>query len=421
MADKANHKKQFTAEDIERYHSGQMSEQEMHQLEKAALDDAFLADALEGYAFTSTAQADLQEIQSRLNEKLEEKKVIPITGRFLWLKIAASVLVIITAGWLLYQATNGADKDIALQQEVLKKEIPSNQSQTEKDNTLSADTTRQENVATTNAEKAITAKPSITTEKVPDIKKKEEPSQDLAVLDNEKKTSERAESPELQRTDVIATDTNYFRNRVAYNTNVASGPSQPRANFFNGRVVDNYNRAVRNATIIAANNVSVKTDNQGVFTFPAQDSSVNATVKAKGFLSNQTTLNTDAPITIVLHPLPNAPKEQVVTLSKDKLDSNIYARRQKVVADTLEPVMGWNAFDDYIASNLNEKNEDLVKTNEGEVELSFEINSKGEPVNIKVVKSLCEKCDEEAMRLLKEGPKWKRKKNSKKGTVTIKF
>jgi hypothetical protein len=37
-----------------------------------------------------------------------------------------------------------------------------------------------------------------------------------------------------------------------------------------------------------------------------------------------------------------------------------------------------------------------------------------------VVKSLCNKCDEEAIRLLKEGPKWKKKKN-KKGSVTIRF
>jgi hypothetical protein len=41
------------------------------------------------------------------------------------------------------------------------------------------------------------------------------------------------------------------------------------------------------------------------------------------------------------------------------------------------------------------------------------------PVNIKVLKSLCERCDQEAIRLVKEGPRWKRKKG--RTTVTVSF
>jgi hypothetical protein len=39
----------YTAEDIQRYLAGGMEPAEMHALEKAALDDAFLAEAIEGY------------------------------------------------------------------------------------------------------------------------------------------------------------------------------------------------------------------------------------------------------------------------------------------------------------------------------------------------------------------------------------
>ena len=45
-----NNIKNFTADDIEKYHKGVLSAKEMHDLEKAAMDDPFLADALEGYA-----------------------------------------------------------------------------------------------------------------------------------------------------------------------------------------------------------------------------------------------------------------------------------------------------------------------------------------------------------------------------------
>ena len=41
--------KQYGAADFDRYYSGQMTEQQKHALEKAALDDAFLAEAIEGY------------------------------------------------------------------------------------------------------------------------------------------------------------------------------------------------------------------------------------------------------------------------------------------------------------------------------------------------------------------------------------
>ena len=95
------------------------------------------------------------------------------------------------------------------------------------------------------------------------------------------------------------------------------------------------------------------------------------------------------------------------------------SRRPQVVVDTLEPEEGFVQFDHYIADNLKRPEELKLKTS-GEVQLSFDVNSKGEPVNITVVKSLCNKCDEEAIRLLKEGPKWKKKKN-KKGSVTIRF
>jgi hypothetical protein len=84
-----------------------------------------------------------------------------------------------------------------------------------------------------------------------------------------------------------------------------------------------------------------------------------------------------------------------------------------------EPEDGWASYDTYLANNLNvPENFDVRKSELGDaVELSFEVNKDGQPVNIKVIKSLCTKCDQEAIRLIKQGPKWKRK--SKKGKTTV--
>ena len=87
-----------------------------------------------------------------------------------------------------------------------------------------------------------------------------------------------------------------------------------------------------------------------------------------------------------------------------------------------EPEDGWDKYDSYLANNLKVPEDFKVKqTGVEEVRVSFEVNKLGEPINIKVEKSLCERCDQEAIRLVREGPKWKKKARKGRTTVTISF
>src|SRR5688572_2709942 len=105
MTDNSKYNNRFTADDIERYHSGKMSPIEMHQLEKAAMEDPFLADALEGYAYTQTPAEDRVWLQSQLQSKTEGAKVVPMAGfnRGRFLKIAAMFVLLIGCAWGVYQ------------------------------------------------------------------------------------------------------------------------------------------------------------------------------------------------------------------------------------------------------------------------------------------------------------------------------
>ena len=67
----------YNTEDFERYYAGTMPANEMHALEQAALEDPFLADALEGYAHTSTFKNDIVEIKERLKKKRKRKIYSP--------------------------------------------------------------------------------------------------------------------------------------------------------------------------------------------------------------------------------------------------------------------------------------------------------------------------------------------------------
>lgn len=73
----------YTAADIEKYHRGQLSAAEMHAMEKAALEDPMLAEAMDGYAHANYPVADdINDLQQRLQKRLEEKSsrtpVVPL-------------------------------------------------------------------------------------------------------------------------------------------------------------------------------------------------------------------------------------------------------------------------------------------------------------------------------------------------------
>ena len=99
----------FTAADIEKYHKGLLSAKEMHELEKAAMDDPFLADALEGYAVAGVnVAADIAELKGRLAQKTASAKVIPLQtterkNNFRLLKVAAMLLFVAGATFAVYQ------------------------------------------------------------------------------------------------------------------------------------------------------------------------------------------------------------------------------------------------------------------------------------------------------------------------------
>ncbi len=105
--------------DVQAYLRGELPAREMHQLEKAALDDPFLADALEGLATRVGSPApdeplsqDLNELKARLNNRVAEKKQKPVI--LPWMKIAAAILLLIGLGSTAYfTLVNGKSSTLA--------------------------------------------------------------------------------------------------------------------------------------------------------------------------------------------------------------------------------------------------------------------------------------------------------------------
>ena len=72
--------KTYNAQDFVNYHAGKMPAQEMYALERAALEDDFLADALEGYANTNNAENEIATINEKLATKNDTAKVVSMAS-----------------------------------------------------------------------------------------------------------------------------------------------------------------------------------------------------------------------------------------------------------------------------------------------------------------------------------------------------
>lgn len=117
MPDKhSNNKPEISEELIRQYLAGELDDKAMHALERQALDDPFLAEALEGYAAHEPDQsAQLAELQQRLEQRVEQPEKGKLRLLYYRWASAAAILVILGLSflWINRQQSAERQKDIA--------------------------------------------------------------------------------------------------------------------------------------------------------------------------------------------------------------------------------------------------------------------------------------------------------------------
>ncbi len=483
-----NNIQHFTAADIEKYHKGLLSNKEMHDLEKAAMDDPFLADALEGYAIASVnAGNDIAELKKRLEVKTEGAKVVMMNtvprNSFRMLRAAILVAFVAGASLLIYQfGFNKKSGEIA-QAETKKTDDgkindtakstatnPGGTTSTPASETKPVDSkdepaTKKTPAIITDNETApgggvrngvISEQPVVTGKLTTDdgVINKPQPVQSVVTapakgadekVDFYKVSDKAAEKKEVSReeagnknklktggrqetdNDAIKDQTTQQNNRSVTASRKATEQGYYRnqaTNVFRGQVTDADNNGVpfANVTNVQDNNAGTYTDARGNFNLTYPDSVLTVQVRSVGFENTNVQLRNNVVNNQVVMQDDRRNLSEVV-VSNQKPNAAARNRDANMKLEEPEPADGWDKYGTYIANNL-EVPEDLKnkQTGAGAVEISFEVNKNGDPTNIKVEKSLCNTCDKEAIRLVKEGPKWKRSA-AKKGrtTVTVSF
>jgi TonB family protein len=449
----------YTARDIEQYLAGNLSPQQMHAMEKAALDDPFLAEAMEGYEVVKDKEWNNQlvAIREELNNKGTVAKVIPLhKSKNNWWKAAAAVLIIgsgATLTFILSQDKEGETikQEIAqnipgIKDSITQIEIPSPASVTQSLNP-SASASEQEKKAIpgtiakldeagSKTESNIILEPGAPVIKAAaPLASGETTVDDKAVVSapaaNSNTASEKADvvkemsaeknKPAGKQTD----DADELAGRQKIQPAAPNKKEAVLNNFFTAQVVTADN------TPLPFTNISIKKENFGTYAdakgmvrLVSTDSILYVEVKSVGYQPKTFALrNNQVQTKIILQEEEAAPKDQTVVVGYGtRKAATQNTRRATLLKDSVvnvEPADGWDNYNTYVANNLDIPESALKNDRHGEVELTFDVKANGTISNIKVNKSLGAEYDEAAKRLLQEGPQWKVKKG-KKTSASIK-
>lgn len=441
MSDKEQHTPLYSSSDIEKYLNGELSAPEMHALERAALDDPFLADALDGMEIhrrlpeQSPFQKDVVELQQRLQKRVAAKEETKTRTFPLPMRYAAAVILLaglgITAYYTLFN-NHMSPSPVAATQTHLTSPAADSAPAAEKASPP-ADTTPEQSLANTSA---IPQPPATAPKKdskvstanaVADSRtiqtEKEALDKTLPLADERSiagKTSGQAQLDTLQlHFDTVSLAKNYAFSPTPGaaqhlgRDKVARSFDQDKF-VFSGQVTDEHNNPLAGAYLALKNNqnINARTDKNGFFNLHLNnkfDTSSTVLVNHVGYEQGAMSLNTEnrKGNFIQLQSQPASLNEVVIVgygaKRKEIMRRNIDAQH-KALSLVAVPAAGWPAYKEYLESAKTSAN--LDSTLRGDETISFIVNKKGDLSSFKVEQSISPAHDSATIQMIKQGPSW---------------
>ncbi len=451
----------YSAADIERYLTGKMSAAEMHAIEKAALNDSFLAEAMEGFEAVPVSEwkPALEALKKDFGKKQEGAKIIamkPSSGK--WWKMAAAIFLTAGAATLTYTLTR--DTQTSGKQELVVADNKVTENSIKLDSPAAPIDT---SITATPKVLAVKEKSAVASEKAgfsfstpkadsnflytpPAVAETNKDQLSVASVDDQLKTPVNSSSPVIENKAVNANaaasnnsiipapgvyydkrsvvEARQKQNELEYKQSQAKKEQALNQHFF-AQVVGPDNSPLPFANIsIKTEDFGTYADVKGNFRLISMDSLLTVEVKSVGYEPQLFTLRSNLPQNkIMLNEKTNAAVEDMAKARKSIPQNSI--RRSRLLRDSMEnvePADGWDNYDTYVNNNIELPEEVTKKNMHGQVELSFDVSSTGAISNIKVDKSLCGDCDEAAKKLIEQGPRWKLKDGKKsKAKLKVQF
>ena len=373
------------------YIRGLRKGKEAHRLEKESMKDPFLADAMDGY---SQVEGNHEERIEKLRMQFSAHTVKHTNSSkrknsyaITWSIAACLVIGIGISTYFLFLKKSMTDNVFIAKEDipsaVFEPVTPKEEISSLAEAKMKQDSTHEVIVKQVD-KKNIVAK-SKTTPKPQSV-----PIAATPVI--EEATGEETAGQAIMLEETIVADTNTSHSEVP-EMKVAK-VAAPNRNLIKGKVTDEKGEPIIGASVAyTGTNTGTITDLNGEFTLKKEEGNQELTAQFIGYEPVEIPVDTSRTMLIAMNEDKQTLDEVVVVGTKDKYQ-------------TPQPVIGKRKYKKYLEENLIRPDDDKCKDVKGEVILVFFVDKEGNPQNITIVHGLCESADKEAVRLVKEGPKW---------------
>lgn len=411
---------------LEDYLDGKLDAKTMNRVEREALEDPFVAEALAGLsASPKRALQSISLLQKQLHERVAEHQSVKKTSVITWQRLsigAAAAVMFVAVSIMFWMRENNHQNELAGRSKKV-------------DVTIAPITPVAEPPA------AIQAAPAIPSESADQIIEKEMDKAVKAAKTNAyaarvKAKAEAAVPPAApHQLNEVAVVGYGVQRKQSITGAVASVATLDAVNVLSGKVIAQDDGKPLIGAIVRVNgtNLTAVTDTNGEFKINADTSIKEGRiwVNSIGFKTTELVAKANQPVNVSLVPDRLALNEVVVVgygqtekkvqaLDSHKVNGALAGRVGGIrirgmstvpgkVAMVSNPVGGWDKLWAYIG--LNNAFKDETKTGQV-VEVSFKINKEGIPTDLKIEKEADDKYEQEAIRLILNGPKWEMPKNS---------
>ena len=402
------------------YIRGLRKGKEAHRLEKESMQDPFLADAMDGYnQVEGNHEQRIEKLRMQVSAHSAKKKN---TYAITWSIAACLIIGFGISSYFLFLKKSMTDEVFIAEESVStklaepaapptpaipatptvpatpQKEIALATTKVKTDSTpISEITARQADKKDMIAKIQATSQPQQGTTPVATVPVMEEVSEETAALQEVVATMDTFESESDKKMKLAKVAT-----------------ILPQNNMIKGRVTNEKGEPLIGASVTyKGTNIGTITNMNGEFSLVKKDDKKRLTAQFIGYDPVEIRVDTSRTMLIAMNENKQALNEVVVVgygakkNKKSTTTGNVVTVKEQAKKEiTPQPVIGKRSYQKYLKENLVRPTDDNCKDIKGEVVLSFFVDEEGKPQNITVIHGLCEFADKEAIRLVKEGPKW---------------
>lgn len=375
----------YSTDYLLKYLNGELSDKEMQALEKTALADPFLSDAIDGLQEAAKHSPSFEDSVAELRERLSErvamqkkkKGIIFMLPRW---QVAASILVLASLTTLTITLINRSSKQ---------KSISSvNKKDTQRVTVQPAPSLVQNNADTIHLEK------------------KEEPPVALSLKPIKPISKKSPELPPAIQLQEQAAGVAVSRHPAPASSDYKATGKKDSLHYVQGLVLDDSGKAIAAAIVrLSGEHEATATDSNGYFKLYLNKEKKNQEIAINSLGFKPVRIAVPADSSLSKFRMQNASdqlNEVVVTALGIQRKKDVTGSVAIVKSNDSQPE-GWQALNNYINENKKINSADSVL--KGEETISFFVNKKGKLSSFKIVKSISPSHDDEIIRLLKSGPK----------------